>query len=303
MIVQRPRDSVGRVCVIGGTGAVGQSLIPLLSQSKHWQTTYYAASDHQHCRLLASFQDHLTNALTVSNAVDSILDADTVILLAGERTSKGGSKDGLFEANRSIAHQYLPYLNDKNLLVVSNPCTRLARHLQQRLDAFVVGVGVQNDYNRIRYQCPTVEFIIGAHNLNELQLFDKQSRCLFDGFSNHATYQTTKSLQDELIGNGENAALRAQLTRPDMLRWWRLQRFHTLANTSAHACARAIAQWLDTFAHHLDELIHGEVMVQPKGRPAVFLGVPLKSGKLYCSTEVVEHFLDQNKGYVDRYAS
>jgi hypothetical protein len=281
---------------------VGQSLIPHLIQQPYWKTDYYATSASQHARILASLQDHLTDSISIRRSVTDIAECDTVIFLAGGTTAQGSSKNDLLAQNTQILDIYLPYLNNKNLIMVSNPCTLLTRYAQQRLDSFVVGIGVQNDFNRIRYQHTEASYLLGAHNLTELQVFSAAGICIFDGFSSRIEYQKVKKVQDNLLKLNSNDLL-LQLEQHSILRWWLTQRFHSQVNSTAHSCAHAIAQWLKVLAGRCNDIVHGEVLIKADNTPPVVIGVPIQNGNIACPAFVLEKFIQSNPGYLLNYAN
>ncbi|WP_231876412.1 hypothetical protein [Azotobacter vinelandii] len=301
MRISTPRKSTSTLCVIGGTGHVGQSLMSLLGACEGWGVVFYVESHEQACRLECSFQDHLVQKWRVSFDQASIINSDTILFIAGTKTAAQGSKNDLFTSNKKIIGHYLQLMSGKNIILVTNPCTQLGWYIESTIDAFTIGVGVQNDYNRLSYQNPDVDYILGAHNIQEQVFYDAQEMCVFDGFSNAEIYKSHREAQDRYVSDRLFDLLRKNLRQDEYFKWWKMQRYHSVANYSSYSCGRAIIQALNYIGGARERKIHGEVRVTLTSGESVFVGVPICNDKLYCTPQSLELFLKAKEEYFEKY--
>ncbi|AZD01828.1 MULTISPECIES: hypothetical protein [Pseudomonas] len=301
MWINTPKSNAGRLCVIGGTGQVGQSLMSLLGSCENWEVVFYVESHEQACRLECSFQDHLAQNWKISFDRASIANSHTVLFIAGTKTAAQGSKNDLFADNKKIIDRYLELMRGKNIILVTNPCTRLGWYVESTIDAFTIGVGVQNDYNRLSYQKPDIDYIFGAHNIQEQVFYDVREECVFDGFSNAQLYRYHRETQDKYVSAQLFDLLREELSQDEYFKWWKMQRYHSIANLSSYSCARAIVQTLDYIGGARATKIHGEVRVRLASGDSVFVGVPICNDQLYCTSRSLESFLKAKDEYFEKY--
>ncbi|SCW36555.1 MULTISPECIES: hypothetical protein [unclassified Pseudomonas] len=291
---------VKRVCIIGGTGKVGQTLVSFLRTANELSIVFYAESYEQECKLRASFQDNLVD-FEICRSPQAIQKADTIILIAGKRTSRGSGKSDLYQLNKEVIDPYLDFLNHKNVILVTNPTTLLGTYLGQRLDAFIVGVGVQNDFNRLKFQCPHVDFVMGAHNLNEQCYFNNSQQLLFDGFKSTKVYSEARSQQDDYVSSGDFEKLHSTFLENDIHKWWKIQRYHTVVNSSSYSCALAIMQTLSNLNENIHSVIHAEVCVVTPSGSTYFIGVPLLGKNLRCTDTCLMQFIDMHLDQLSNY--
>ncbi|MFJ2280900.1 hypothetical protein ACIOUG_07160 [Pseudomonas sp. NPDC087803] len=273
----------------------------LLAACHEWDVVFYVEKHEQACRLECSFQDHLIQNWQISFDPTSIAQCDTVLFIAGSKTSATSNKNDLYATNKLILSRYLDLLHGKNNILVTNPCTQLGWYVESAVDAFTIGIGVQNDYNRLNYQKPDVDYILGAHNIQEQVFYDAQGVRVFDGFCNTHLYQSHRETQDRYVGDRLFELLRDELHQDEYFKWWKMQRYHSVANHSSYSCARAIIQVLNYISGAREEKIHGEIRVTLDSGESVFVGVPIANDKLYCSSGVLESFLNNKEAYFDKY--
>ncbi|WP_338806573.1 hypothetical protein V8U11_01680 [Pseudomonas chlororaphis] len=301
MWINTPRSNASTLCVIGGTGHVGQSLMPLLGGGEGWEVVFYVENHEQACRLECSFQDHFVQNWRISFDQASIVNSDTILFIAGAKTAPQGNKNDLFASNKKIIDRYLGLMGGKNIVLVTNPCTRLGRYVESNIDAFTIGVGVQNDYNRLSYQKPDIDYIFGAHNIQEQVFYDAQENCVFDGFFNADLYNYHRETQDRYVSGQLFDLLREELSQDEYFKWWKMQRYHSVANYSSYSCARAIVQILNYIGGAREGKIHGEVRVRLASGESVFVGVPICNDELYCTSHSLELFLKTKDEYFEKY--
>ncbi|QIB08315.1 hypothetical protein GZ982_27510 [Pseudomonas fluorescens] len=291
---------VKQVCIIGGTGKVGQTLVSFLKTANKFSIAFYAESYEQECKLRASFQDNLVS-FEICRSPQAIQKSDTVILIAGKRTSRGSGKSDLYQLNKEVIDPYLDFLNHKNVILVTNPTTLLGTYLGERLDSFIVGVGVQNDFNRLKFQCPHVDFVMGAHNLNEQCYFNTHQQLLFDGFKSIDVYSEARNQQDDYVSNGNFEKLHSTFMENDIHKWWKIQRYHTVVNSSSYSCALAIMQTLSNLNESTCKVTHSEVCIVTPGGSSYFIGVPLMGKNLHCSDSCLMQFIDMHLDQLSNY--
>ncbi|MHA6788567.1 hypothetical protein ACWA6H_12905 [Pseudomonas bijieensis] len=291
---------VKQVCIIGGTGKVGQTLVSFLKTANKFSIAFYAESYEQECKLRASFQDNLVS-FEICRSPQAIQKSDTVILIAGKRTSRGSGKSDLYQLNKEVIDPYLDFLNHKNVILVTNPTTLLGTYLGVRLDSFIVGVGVQNDFNRLKFQCPHVDFVMGAHNLNEQCYFNTHQQLLFDGFKSTDVYSEARNQQDDYVSNGNFEKLHSTFMENDIHKWWKIQRYHTVVNSSSYSCALAIMQTLSNLNESTCTVTHSEVCIVTPGGSSYFIGVPLMGKNLHCSDSCLMQFIDMHLDQLSNY--
>lgn len=301
MFFKKPSLVAGTICVIGGAGTLGQSLLSFMELNDQWTFVFFVEKAIHACALEASFQDHLVKNCTISFNRSSITEADTVVFLAGAKTSPSGSKNDLYHTNKLILSDYLPLLAGKKIILATNPCTQLGMYIESQIDAFTISVGVNNDFNRASYCDPSIDYILGAHNANEQTYYDSSGEIVFDGFNDSENHYKHKLLQDQLVQKNNYATLHQELLKAEHLRWWKLQRYHSTTNASAYSCAKSIVEVLKYLSGVSTFKVHGEVKVSLQTGESLFIGLPLIGEAPYCTEETVNSFIMQRRGYYEKY--
>ncbi|WP_229624327.1 hypothetical protein [Pseudomonas syringae] len=78
MFFKKPSLVAGTICVIGGAGTLGQSLLSFMELNDQWTFVFFVEKAIHACALEASFQVHLVKNCTISFNRSSITEADTV---------------------------------------------------------------------------------------------------------------------------------------------------------------------------------------------------------------------------------
>ncbi|MBU6518176.1 MULTISPECIES: hypothetical protein [Pantoea] len=300
MFLREGRGEKNNIVVIGGCGKVGQNLIFNISAIASFPVTYFARDFSQASRISACIQDCLTNNVSVSLDKKVLHDADVIIFICGRSTDSGSNKDSLYEINKGLIQDYIQFFTGKDIILVSNPCTQLGAYIEQETHCYVYGVGVQNDFCRAHYQNDAVSYVIGAHNIFEQCHYNTSDYIFFDGFVEHAGYQLTRLKQNRYLERNFDYLLYCDLNRIEQLKWWKIQRFHSLKNSLAMSCAKSI---VDILLYLMGEKssVHAEVRLVLNHSIDVFIGLPIIAGEIGCPHSTINEFLNKNEVYLEKY--
>ena len=300
MILRKSKARGDSIVVIGGCGKVGQSLIYMLTHFSSLSVTYYAKNFSQAARINACLQDCLSRNIEVSVDEKSIVNADVIIFAAGGRTSVKASKDSLYDGNKKILEEYFPLLYDKDVILVSNPCTKLGVFIEENISCRVYGAGVQNDFNRANYQNKKIDYIVGAHNIFEQCHYGVDDKIFYNGLLDSEEYKFSRLKQNEYLNLNLDRLLYEDLLQDEGLKWWKNQRYHSLKNSLAISCAKSI---VDILFYLLGDgkKVHIETRVSLDDTHDVFIGLPVFNGKILCPHEILMGFLNGNSSYAKEY--
>ena len=166
-----PRDLPREVEVLGA----GRAVRALLTVAALQGSTCHFRIWCRHQSRAEFLRVHLADLPPLSVEIvvaDTVLPESrrAVVLALGQRTSRRSrqkSKDALFGENLAIIAGLVPQLVGRNVIVVTNPSTRLTARLRASGVA-ALGIGVMNDQLRFERDAGAALRLVGAHNPFEL---------------------------------------------------------------------------------------------------------------------------------------
>ena len=274
-LVKNKRE-IRSIGIIAGQSKVGISLLPFL-RNLNVSIKVYARHDFDYSRMQALRQDLCEASIEITKSLEDIRSLDCVIVLAGARTSRAmATKESLYELNIKALTPYMSYLDEKVVILATNPCTKIGCYLAKNLNSDILAVGIQNDFRRAKFRNPACQYVIGAHNIYEQIHFDVSGKILFDGFKSKSKYRFLREKQNKLISEENYNQIVLDLENFDPMQWWLTQRFHSQYGLSAYSCAESIVDLIEFLIKPSNKIVHVETVYITQDGRSVFLGAPLR---------------------------
>jgi malate/lactate dehydrogenase len=244
-------EIINKISIFGGTGNAGFALINKLSQIDLGIKIYLYARNFLSYLKLKTYLDDLdaSDKILITLNKGDILDSQVVICCAGISTkniSGINKKDKIFEENYKIISQVLHgFSHSTKVIVVTNPTTKIIKHLRQEGRIFTVGMGVENDNIRFhRTNLNNNTYLVGAHNLSELTVGFSSEEAVKKRYNfqlGDKFYAEVSTFQDKNLSEFQYERIIENLNKlPSELYWYSSQRLNSILNSTHYSCANAV---------------------------------------------------------------